>query len=143
VSFITPKVTATFNILDYTLLHSNSPIALILCILPSMCSHMMSTNGSPQKKTNMAPRGGLFGSQQLPDDTVEGSYNYAGNTASKDTLFRQPTIQIHPSPGYRYQPSQPLFPGTPQFNHPAPLNMTPSSQPSSVATQGYQSYGPS
>jgi len=103
----------------------------------------MSTNGSPQKTTNMAPPGGLFGSQQRPDDNVEASYNNAGNTPSKDTQFGQPTNQIHPPPGYSYLPLQPPFPGAPQFYHPAPFNMTPSSQPSSAATQGYRSYGPS
>jgi hypothetical protein len=103
----------------------------------------MSTNGSPLKTTNMAPPGGLFGSQQRPDDNVGASENNAGNTPSKDTQFRQPTNQIHPPPGYSYPPSQPPFPGAPQFYHHAPFNMTPSSQQSTGATQGYQSYGPS
>jgi hypothetical protein len=102
----------------------------------------MSMNGSPQKTTNMGQPSGLFGSQQRPDDDVEASYNNAGNTPSKDTQFRQHTNQIHPPLGDSYPPSQPPFPGTPQFDHPAPFNMTPSSQPSSGATQGYQSYGP-
>jgi hypothetical protein len=104
----------------------------------------MSTNGSPPKTTNMAPPGGLFGSQQRPEDNVGASDNNAGNTPSKDTQFGQPPNQIQPPPGYSYPPSQPPFPGAPQFSHPAPFNMTPSSQPSSGgATQGYQSYGPS
>jgi hypothetical protein len=92
-------VTATSNILNYTLLHSKSPIALTICLRPSLGSHTMSMNGPPQKTTNMARPGGLFGSQQRPDDNVEASYNNAGNTPSKDTQFRQLTNQIHPPPG--------------------------------------------
>jgi len=142
-AFIQPMVTATSNILNYTPLHSKSPIALTICLWPSFCSLTMSTNGSPQKTPNTAPPGGLFGSQQHPDDNVEASYNNAGNTPSKDTQFGHPTNLIHPPPGYSYPPSQPPFWGAPQFYHAAPFNMTPSSHPSSAATQGYQSYGPS
>jgi hypothetical protein len=103
----------------------------------------MSTDGSPPKTNNMAPPGGLFGSQQQRlDDNVGASDNNAGNTPNKDTQFRQPTNQF-PSPlGYSYPSSQPPFPGTLQFYHHAPFNMTLSSQPSSGATQGYASYGP-
>jgi hypothetical protein len=137
-----PKVTATLNILNCTLLHSNSPIELIIQLLSSFCSHKMSTNGSPLKTTNMAPPGRPFGSQQRPDDNVGASENNAGNTPSKDTQFGQPTNQIHPPPGYSYPPLQPPFPGAPQFYHHAPFHMTPSSQQSTGATQGYQSYGP-
>jgi len=39
-------------------------------------------------------------------------------------------------------PSQSTSPGAPQFYHHAPFNMTPSSQLSTGATQGYLSYGP-
>ena len=106
----------------------------------------MSTNGSPPKTTNMAPTGGLYGSQQRPDDNVGASYNNPGNTPSKDTQFGQPAYQLDspppPPPGYSYPPSQPPFPGALQFNHQVPFNMTPSSQPSSGATQGNPSYGP-
>jgi hypothetical protein len=104
----------------------------------------MSTNRSPPKTTNMAPTSGLFGSQRRPDDNVGASENDAGNTPSKDTQFGQPGNQFHsPSPGYNYPPSQPPFPGAPQFYLQAPFNMTPSPQPSSGATQGYSSYGSS
>jgi hypothetical protein len=104
----------------------------------------MPTNGSPLKTTIMAPSGGLFGSQQRPEGNVGASDNNAGNTLSNDTQFGQPPNQIHPPLGYGCLPSQPPFPGAPQFYHPAPFNMTPSSQPSSGgATQAYQSYGPS
>jgi len=112
----------------------------------------MLTNGSPPKTTNMAPTSELFGSQQRPEDNVGASDNNAGNRPSKDTQFGQSANQFRPplqppppppAPGYSYPPSQPPFPGVPQFYHQAPFNMTPSSQPSSGATQGYQSYGPS
>ena len=106
------------------------------------CSHTMSTNRSPPKTTNLAPVGALFGSQQRPEDNVGAVDNNAGNTPSKDTQFGQPPNQFHPPPGYSYPPLQAPFPGTPQFYHPARFNMTPSSQPSSAATQAYPSYGP-
>jgi len=107
------------------------------------CSHTMSTNGSPLKTTNMAPPGGLFGSQQhRPGDNVGASHINTGNTPNKDTEFGQPTNQFPPPPGYSYPPSQPPFRGAPQFYHHAPFNKTPSSQPSSGATQGYVRYGP-
>ena len=102
------------------------------------------TNGSPPKTTNMAPAGGLFGSQQHPEDNVGASDNNTGNTLSKDTQFGQPANQFHPPPpGYSYLPLQAPFPGDPQFYHHSPFNMTPSSQPSSAATQAYPSYEPS
>jgi len=67
-------------------------------------SHTMSTNGSPPKATIMAPQGGLFGSQQHPDDNVRASDNNAGNTQSKDTQFGQPMNRFPPPLGYSYPP---------------------------------------
>jgi len=104
--------------------------------------HMMLTNGSPLKTTNMGPPVRLFGSQQCPDNNVGASYNNAGNKPHKDTQFRQPTNQFPTSPGYSHPPSQPPFPCAPQVYHPALFNRTPSSKPSSGATQGYPSYRP-
>jgi len=107
---------------------------------------MLSMDGSPPKTTNMAPTGGLFGSQHRPDENVGASDNNAGNTPSRDTQFGQPTNQLHPPPpsppGYSYPPFQQPLPGAPQFYHQAPFNMTPSSQPRFGATQGYPRYGP-
>ena len=105
----------------------------------------MSTNGSAPKTTNMAPTSWLFGSQQRPDDNVGASDDNDGNPPSKDTQFGQPENQFPlPQPlGYSYPPSQPPFQGTPQFQHQAAFNMTPSSLPGSGATQGYPSCGPS
>jgi len=99
----------------------------------------MSTNRSRLKTSNMAPPSGLFRSQQRTDDNLGAS----NNTPSKGTQFGQPTNQIHPPRVYSYLPSQPPFPGAPQFSHDAPFNMTPSSQSSTGVTQGYPSYGPS
>jgi hypothetical protein len=114
-------------------------------LIPTIfCSQTMSTNGSPPKITNMAPSSMLFGVQQRPDDNVGASDNNAGNTLSKDTQFGQPANLFHspplPPPGYSYSPSQPPFPGTAQFYHQAPLNMTPCLQPTSSATEGYPGY---
>jgi len=107
-----------------------------------ICSHTMLTTGSPLKPTNMAAPGWLFGSQQCPDNHVGSSDDNAGNSPNKDTQFRQPMNQFPTSLGYSYPALQPLFPGAPQFYHPAPFNMTWSSQRSSGATQGYLSYRP-
>jgi len=104
--------------------------------------HMMLTNGSPPKITNMAPTCGLFGSQQWPDDNVGASDNNARNTMSNDNRVRQSTNQFHPPPPrYSYPPSQPPFQGAPQFYHQAPSNMIASWRESCGATKGYPSYG--
>ena len=42
---------------------------------------------------------------------------------------------------YGYPSSQQPFPGTLQFYHQSPINVTHSSQPTSSASQSYQSYG--
>ena len=91
------------------------------------CWHTMLTNGSPPKTTNMASPGGLFGSPQRPDDNVGANDNHARYTPKKDTQFGHPTNQFPPPLGSSYPPSQPPFPGTPQFYHPAPFIMTLSS----------------
>jgi hypothetical protein len=132
--------------------HCNLPYSQLTCasfeitnvtdnlITTIFCLHTMLTNGYTPKTTNMAPLGGLFGSQNHPDDNVGASD--AGNTQNKDIQFRQPTNQFPPPPGYSFLPSQPPFPGAPQFYHHAPFNMITSSQPSSGVTEGYASYGP-
>jgi len=103
----------------------------------------MSTYGSPLNTTNMAPTGGLFGSQHRPEDNVGASDIDARNTPSKETQFGQPPNQVYPLLGYSYPPLQPPIAGAPQFYHPTPFNMTPTLQSSSRATQGYPSCGPS
>jgi len=90
-------------------------------------SHRMLMNRAAPNFTNMAPTGGLFRSQQHPDDNVGASVNNAGNTPSKHMQFGRPTKWFYLPLGYSYLPSQPPFPGAPQFYHPAPFNMTTSS----------------
>jgi len=99
------------------------------------CSHRMSINGSSPITINLSPMGGLFGLQQHPDYNWGAAVNNPGHTLSKDTQFRQPTNRFHPSLGCRFPPSQPPFAGAPQFYHPAPFDVKPSSQPSSSRTQ--------
>jgi len=102
-----------------------------------VCSHTMWMNTSPPKTTCMAPTGGLFALQQPPDNNVGEANDTAGNTPKRDTQFGQPSYQFHsPPPGSCYPPSQPPFPGAPQFYHQAQFNITPSSQPGSGAIQG-------
>jgi len=76
--------------LQHSQLHSTS-FQITDCIdnliTTIVCSHTMSTNGSPPMTTNLAPSGGLFGSQQRPDDNVGGSDNNAGNEPNKDIQF--------------------------------------------------------
>jgi len=106
------------------------------------CSHMMSMTASPPKKTNLAPSGWPFGSQQCAEHNVGASDNYAGNTPSRDTQFGQPLNDFHPPPVFSYLPGQATFPGAPQFFYTAPFNITPALQPSSAVTQGYPRYRP-
>jgi len=106
-------------------------------------AHATVQHGSPLKKTNMAPTGWLFRSQHRQVDNLAALDNTAGNTLSKDTQFGQLMNPIHSPLGYSDPPLQLPFPGDPQFYHHAHFNVTPSSQPSTTATQGYPSYGPS
>ena len=70
--------------------------------------------GSLPKATNVAPTGGLLGSQQRPDEIVGASDDNAGNTPSKANQFGQPVNQLHPQlPWYSYPPLEPPFPGAP------------------------------
>jgi len=91
----------------------------------------------------MAPTGGLFGSQQRPNDNLESSDNNPGTPPNKNSQFREPMNQFHSPPGYTSNPpQQPQCPGAPQFYHFALSNMTQCTQPSSHATQRYSSYRP-
>jgi len=102
----------------------------------------MSTKGSPPKTVHMATPGGLFGSQQRGDDYSESLDICSQHATRKDSQFGQHTNQYHPLQGNCYPPSQQPFPGTPQFHHQSPFNMTHNSQPTSSASHGYPSYGP-
>jgi hypothetical protein len=90
----------------------------------------------------MGPPRGLFGSQQRPEDNVGASDINAGNIRRKNSPFRQTPNRNPPQPWYGYLPSQGLFPSALHFYHPAPFDITLSSQPGSAATQEYLSYGP-
>jgi len=139
--FIPPMVTAPCNILNHTLIYSISLLASIV-VYHHLCSQNMSTNGSPPKTAIMAHPGGLFGTQQLLQDNSESSENSSPTATGKDSPFGKQTNQYQPPHGYGYLPSQQPFPGAPQFYQHSPFNMTHSSQPTTSARQGYQSYGP-
>ena len=102
----------------------------------------MSTKGSPLKTVNMAPPGGLFGSQQCGDDNSESPDKSSRHVTRKDSQFGIHTNQYHLPQGYGYPPSQQPFPAAPQFYHQSPFNMTHSSQSTSSKSQGHASYGP-
>jgi len=102
----------------------------------------MSTNRSPLKTANMAPPGGILGTQQPLEDNSESPENCAWTATGKDSRFEKQTKQYHLPHGYGYPPSQQPFPGAPQFYQHSPLNMKHSSQPTTSASQGYPSYGP-
>jgi len=102
----------------------------------------MLTQGSPPKTVNMAPPGGLFGSQQCGDDNSESPDQSSRHANRKDSQFGIHTNQYHPPQWYSYPPSQQPFAGAPQFYHQSPFNMTHSSQPTSSTSQGYPGYGP-
>jgi len=98
--------------------------------------------GSQPKTVNMAPPGGLFGSQGRGDGNSESPDKSSWHSTRKDSQFGKHTDQYHLPQGYIYPPSQPPFPGAPQCYLPSPFNMTHSSQPTSSAGQWYSSYGP-
>jgi len=139
--FIPPKVTATCNILNHTLIYSISLLASIV-VYHHLCSQTVSTNGSPPKTGNMARPGGLFGTQQRREDNSESSENSSHTATGKDSPFGKQTYQYQPPHGYGYPLSQQPFPGAPQFYQHSPFNMTYSSHPTTSARQGYQHYGP-
>jgi len=139
--FIPPKVTATCNILNDTLIYSISLLAAIV-VYKYLGSQNMSTNGSPPKTANMARPVGPFGMQQRPEDSSESSDNSSGTATGKDSPFGTQSNQCHLPHGYGYLPSQQPFPGTLQFYQQSPFNLTHSSQPTTSASQEYPSYGP-
>jgi len=102
----------------------------------------MSTKGSPPNTVNMAPLGCLFGLKQCSDDNSESPDKSSRHATCKDIQFGIHTNQYYPPQGYGYPPSQQPFPGTPQFYHQSPINITHSSQPTSTTSQGYASLGP-
>jgi len=118
--FIPPKVTATCNILNHTLIYSISLLASIV-VYHHLCSKNMSTNGSPPKRANMAHLGGLFGKQQCREDNSESSENSSRTPTGKDSSFGKQTKQYQPAHTFDnhtqhlVSPSFPLFGGEQGF----------------------------
>jgi len=139
--FSPPKVTATCNILNHTLIYSISFLASIV-VYHHHCSQNMSMNASPPTTANMARPGGLVSRQQRREDNSESLENSSRTATGKDSPFGKQTNQYQPPHGYGCPPSQQPFPGAPQFYQHSPFNMTHSSQATTRARQGYQSYGP-
>jgi len=138
---IPPKVTATCNILNHTLIYSTSHCTSIV-VYHHVCSENVSTKGSPPKTANMAPPGSQFGSRQRRDDTSGFLDNGSRTTTGTDSRSRKHANQYQPPHGNGYPPSQQPFPGATQFYYHSPFNMTHSSQPTTSVSQQYPSYGP-
>jgi len=137
--FLPLKVTATCNILNHT------PIYFISLHAPRvvyhhLCSHNMSTNGSPPKTANMAALGVLFGTRKWLEDNSEPSENTS--RTGIDRQFGKHTNQHQPPHMYGYPPWQQQFPGTLQFYHHSPFNVEHSSQPTTSVSQRHPSHGP-
>jgi len=101
----------------------------------------MSTNGSPPKTVTVVLPGGQFGSQQSGYNNSESLDNSSTHGTRKDSQYGKHTNQYHSPQGYGYPPLQQPFPGTPQFYHQSPFNVTHISQSTSHAIQGFPSYG--
>jgi len=84
--FILPKVTATCNILNHTLIYSISLPTLIV-VYHHHCLQNMSTNGSPPKTVNMAHPSSLFGTQQSREENSDSSENSSRTATGKDSRF--------------------------------------------------------
>ena len=138
---IPPKVMATCNIHNHTLIDSTSHRTSIV-VYHQLCSQTMSTKGSPPKTANMARLGGLFGLQQHCDDNSESSDNGSQTTTGKVSQSTKRDNQHQLPHGYGYSPPQQPFPGALQFYHHSPFNITHSSQLSTRVSQQYPSYGP-
>ena len=109
---IPPKVTATCNILNHTPIYSTSHYASGV-VYHDCFSLTMSMKGSTPQSANMAPLGGLFGSQQLCHDD-SGSWDNGSWTATgKDSQSRKHANQYHPPHGYGCPAPQQPFPGAP------------------------------
>jgi len=139
--FIPPKVTSTCNILNHTPIDCISHLALIVFYY-HLCSRRMLKNGSPSMGANMAPQGGLFRTQQRRDDNSESSDTSSQTATDKDNQLGKHMNQYNLAHGYSYLPLQQPLPGAPQFYQHSPFNMTPSSQPTTIASQGFPNYGP-
>ena len=105
-----------------------------------LASQSMSRKWSPLTSANESPPGGLFGPQQRWDNVSESSDNSLRTATGKHSQLGQHTNQYHPPQGYGYPPAHQPFPGAPPIYQHHPFNMTPSSQPTTSASQRYPSY---
>jgi len=133
---------ATLHIFNHTLDLFQMTHRCYIALPPSWVQTHLYTNWFPPNTVNTAPPGGPFGLQPCPDDSLESSDNSSCNASSKDHTFRKHTNQFYPPPVHGYSPSQSSFPGTSQFCHHSPFNMTPSVPARASASAGFPSYGP-
>jgi len=81
----------------------------------------MLTNGSAQKRANMARPGSLFASWQCRDHNSGSSDNGSRTAPGKDSQSGKQASQYHLPHGYGYPVSPQPFPGASQFYHHSPL----------------------
>ena len=95
------KITATYTILNHSLINSISHLAAIV-VYHHLCSQNMSMNGYALKTAYKAPRGGQFGMQQRRGDNSESSENSSQTANGIDrSVLKQPN-QYHSLHGYGY-----------------------------------------
>jgi len=134
-------VTATCIILNHNLIYSTShPTSLV--VYHHHYSQSMSMDRSPLKTANMAPQSGQLRSQQCHDNNLGSSDIWSWTATGKETPFGNHTNQFYLPHGYGYPPWQQSFQGALQCYHHFPLNMTHSSQPISIISQGCPRYEP-
>jgi len=93
IPFIPPKVTATCNILNHTVIYSVSLLASIVVYL-HLCSQNMSMNRHPVKAANMARPRRVFGTEQCHKVNSESSENSSQSRTGKDSRFGEKPINI-------------------------------------------------
>jgi len=140
--FIPPKVTATWNICNHTLIFSTLHFVSIV-LYHNTCSQSMWPKGCPPKTAIIAPPGGRYGLQQYHDNKSESLDNGSWSATGQDSWSGKYTNQYHPQHRYGHPHSQQPFPGAaPCYKH-SPFNVTQnSSQPTTSICQRFPSNGP-
>jgi len=106
-AFIRPNATAKCTILNLTPIDSKSHLTstVVRHNFATICSSQsLSTNGSLPQTGNEAPLGGLFSSQQCPDDNLGSMDNSSWTATSKCSPLRKHANQFHQPHGYGYPP---------------------------------------